>query len=286
MTTRNVRFIALGITVAVAALTGLITGSVTSDAGCDQQSTSEQRPQRTTEPPAAPSTTEDEAQDPDSIRKNRDNSRRDPEPGGPFTAEEADAASAGDHTEDCEESFYAPGGFLAFGGALLVGLLVTGIVGALPGSRRATTSPGIPIGAAPAGAPHPRTGHPRQANPRTGRAGVASSTGAFPVISAEPTDARAVEQRRQLIEALIYVRDRATSQAIADRVGDALRGVGVTELRPYDTTFDPAQHEAGGALTTDDPGKVGMIAGVEAVGYADGGVSIRPPIVTVYRSQQ
>lgn len=93
-------------------------------------------------------------------------------------------------------------------------------------------------------------------------------------------------ERAKLIETSIYVRDRATSKALADRLGWALQEVGVATVAPTGAAFDPAHHEAGGAAATSDAGKVGTIAAVEVPGYIDRGVVLRAPVVTVYREEK
>lgn len=102
--------------------------------------------------------------------------------------------------------------------------------------------------------------------------------------------ARQLEQtkaeRGTLVQTCIYVRDRATSKAIADRLGWALQEVGVSTVAPTGVTFDPAHHEAGGSTATHEPTKVGTIAAVEVPGYVDRGVVVRAPVVTVYREER
>jgi hypothetical protein len=91
--------------------------------------------------------------------------------------------------------------------------------------------------------------------------------------------------RAALIRACIYVRDRTTSRALADRLGAALRDAGVRTVEPAGARFDPAQHEAGGAAPSSDPAKIGTIAAVEVPGYADrDGRLLRVPVVTVFRT--
>ena len=92
--------------------------------------------------------------------------------------------------------------------------------------------------------------------------------------------------RTTLVQACIYLRDRVTSTALASRLDQALRQVGVSTVEPTGERFDPSHHEAGGALPTTDDTLVGMIATVEAPGYADRGVLLRPPVVTVYQRRQ
>ncbi|UWP78483.1 nucleotide exchange factor GrpE [Dactylosporangium fulvum] len=91
--------------------------------------------------------------------------------------------------------------------------------------------------------------------------------------------------RRALVQACIYVRDRVTSKALGDRLGTALQEAGVTILEPVGARFDPAHHEAGGATPSNDPSLIGSIAAVEVPGYVDrDGRVLRAPIVTVYQA--
>ncbi|MEV0647336.1 nucleotide exchange factor GrpE [Phytomonospora sp. NPDC050363] len=93
-------------------------------------------------------------------------------------------------------------------------------------------------------------------------------------------------ERAALVNTCVYVRDRATSQAIADRIGAALHEIGVVTLAPTGIPFDPAHHEAGGAAPSPDPSKVGTIAAVEVPGYVDRGSLLRAPVVTVFRQKE
>jgi hypothetical protein len=136
----------------------------------------------------------------------------------------------------------------------------------LTAGRRGAPAP-AGAGSAPAGPPVTRTD-------RT----MARSDGH----PARPAQAEA--DRSALIQACIYVRDRTTSPALAQRLAGALRDVGVHALEPAGARFDPAHHEAGGAAPSADPAKVGTIADVEVPGYADrDGRLLRVPVVTVYR---
>jgi hypothetical protein len=91
--------------------------------------------------------------------------------------------------------------------------------------------------------------------------------------------------RRALVQASIYVRDRVTSKALGDRLGAALHEAGVTTLEPSGVRFDPAHHEAGGTTPTTDPSLSGQISGVEVPGYVDrDGRVLRAPIVTVFQA--
>jgi hypothetical protein len=106
-------------------------------------------------------------------------------------------------------------------------------------------------------------------------------------ISGIMAGARAESDRAALIQAAIYVRDRVTSRALADRLGQGLHEAGVDTIEPAGARFDPAHHEAGGATPSDDPGLVGSIAAVEVPGYADrNGRVLRAPVVTVYQNSR
>lgn len=105
----------------------------------------------------------------------------------------------------------------------------------------------------------------------------------------DPGLAKRLEQaegeRGTLVQTCVYVRDRATSKAIADTLGRALQDVGVSTVAPVGARFDPAHHEAGGATPASDPAQVGTIAAVEVPGYVDRGIALRAPVVTVYREE-
>ncbi|MGI5241361.1 nucleotide exchange factor GrpE [Dactylosporangium sp. CA-139066] len=105
-------------------------------------------------------------------------------------------------------------------------------------------------------------------------------------VSAPPAgrgSGQADADRRALVQASIYVRDRVTSKALGDRLGAALQEAGVTTLEPTGVRFDPAHHEAGGTTPTTDPALTGQISGVEVPGYVDrDGRVLRAPIVTVF----
>ncbi|WP_433065804.1 nucleotide exchange factor GrpE [Dactylosporangium sp. CS-033363] len=114
-----------------------------------------------------------------------------------------------------------------------------------------------------------------------------SGRGATAPVSAPPGGraGQSDADRRALVQASIYVRDRVTSKALGDRLGAALHEAGVTILEPAGVRFDPAHHEAGGTTPTNDPNLNGQISGVEVPGYVDrDGRVLRAPIVTVYQS--
>jgi GrpE len=184
--------------------------------------------------------------------------------------------------------------------AVLTGV-VTGLVSRIPNCVNATVAPGTVCragdfalapalisfgGAGAAGvaafalmllAGRRRPPRPRTAPaPRTSTASRTSSDGAGAALAAD---------RAALVRACIYVRDRVSSKALADRLGEALHNAGVRTDEPAGARFDPAQHEAGSATPAEDPAQVGTIAAVEVPGYTDrGGRVLRVPVVTVYQA--
>jgi hypothetical protein len=90
-------------------------------------------------------------------------------------------------------------------------------------------------------------------------------------------------ERLMLIELCLYARDRVSSAAVGDRIDAGLTDIGITPLRPDGERFDPAVHEAAATVSTDDPSLHDLIAETEVPGYADRGVVVRPPVVSVYR---
>ncbi|GLZ37467.1 hypothetical protein Acsp05_10920 [Actinokineospora sp. NBRC 105648] len=93
---------------------------------------------------------------------------------------------------------------------------------------------------------------------------------------------QAVDERRSLVALCLYAHDRARSSGVAERIEEGLAAVGVTALRPDGERFDPAHHEAGGTVGTEDDLLDGTVAETEVVGFSDRGQLLRPPIVTVY----
>ncbi|OXM70890.1 nucleotide exchange factor GrpE [Amycolatopsis vastitatis] len=93
---------------------------------------------------------------------------------------------------------------------------------------------------------------------------------------------RALADRQALIQMCLYALDRARSGGVVERLEEGLAAIGVQALRPDGERFDPAQHEAGGAVPTDDPALDGIVAETEVTGFADHDRLLRAPIVTVY----
>jgi hypothetical protein len=113
---------------------------------------------------------------------------------------------------------------------------------------------------------------------------AAAQQGWAPAPPAWAAEDPAVAERAALVRTCIYVRDRVTSVALAERLDRGLAEVGVDLIDPTGERFDPSQHEAGGTQGTDDPALVGTVAMVEVPGYADRGVVLRVPVVTVYQA--
>ncbi|MER7013044.1 nucleotide exchange factor GrpE [Saccharopolyspora sp. NPDC000359] len=101
-------------------------------------------------------------------------------------------------------------------------------------------------------------------------------------VTADPLG-QALAERARLIQLCMYALDRARSTGVVERLAEGLSGIGVYPLRPDGNRFDPALHEAGGTLPTDDPALDGVIAETEVLGFADRDRVLRPPIVTVYQ---
>jgi molecular chaperone GrpE len=89
-------------------------------------------------------------------------------------------------------------------------------------------------------------------------------------------------ERKSLVQLCLYALDRARSSGVAERIEEGLAAVGVTALRPDGQRFDPAHHEAGGTVATEDEALDGVVAETEVVGFSDRGDVLRAPIVTVY----
>jgi molecular chaperone GrpE len=97
---------------------------------------------------------------------------------------------------------------------------------------------------------------------------------------------QALTERRQLVQMCLYALDRARSPGVVERLEQGLAGIGVAALRPDGEKFDPAHHEAGGTVPTDDTAQDGLVAETEVVGFADRGRLLRAPIVIVYKARQ
>ena len=97
---------------------------------------------------------------------------------------------------------------------------------------------------------------------------------------------QALSERESLVQLCLYAMDRARSAGVAERLEEGLAGIGVAAIRPDGDLFDPAQHEAGGTVPTQDVTMDGVVAETEVVGFADRGKLLRAPIVTVYKTQQ
>ena len=114
---------------------------------------------------------------------------------------------------------------------------------------------------------------------------AASDTDVHPLqpITASAIDyERALADRQALIQMCLYALDRARSGGVVERLEEGLAAIGVQALRPDGERFDPARHEAGGAVPTEDPALDGIVAETEVTGFADHDRLLRAPIVTVY----
>lgn len=101
--------------------------------------------------------------------------------------------------------------------------------------------------------------------------------------AAEPVaHEQALTDRHTLIQLCLYALDRARSDGVVERLEQGLAGIGVHAVRPEGQRFDPAVHEAGGAVPTDDAALTGTVAETEVVGFMDRDRLLRAPVVTVY----
>ncbi len=118
----------------------------------------------------------------------------------------------------------------------------------------------------------------------TDRGSAASDTDVHPLQQqVDVTDLeRALADRQALIQMCLYALDRARSGGVVERLEGGLAAIGVQALRPDGERFDPARHEAGGAIPTEDPALDGIVAETEVTGFADHDRLLRAPIVTVY----
>ncbi|SEF28298.1 GrpE protein [Amycolatopsis pretoriensis] len=115
----------------------------------------------------------------------------------------------------------------------------------------------------------------------TDRGSTASDTDVHPLQQVTDLE-RALADRQALIQMCLYALDRARSGGVVERLEEGLAAIGVQALRPEGERFDPARHEAGGAVPTDDPALDGIVAETEVTGFADHDRLLRAPIVTVY----
>ncbi|THV26200.1 nucleotide exchange factor GrpE [Glycomyces paridis] len=117
--------------------------------------------------------------------------------------------------------------------------------------------------------------------------GPGAPSGPIPVQQlGEPARAaQAIADRTVLVETCIWMRDRATSPALAQHLDGTFARVGVSLVDATGQRFDPAVHEAGATVAASSPAEDGIIARTETPGYSDRGRLLRHPIVTVYRGQ-
>ncbi|MGH3716039.1 MAG: hypothetical protein ACRDT4_21635 [Micromonosporaceae bacterium] len=273
MTTSSLRIIAVGIALIFAVLTGLFTGMAGGPVCTTSDQPSEQAPGQNQED-ASPGTgrrggapgqgaSPGGEEQPGEGEQPGGNPEQ-PGPGGGIPGNPDETSTADVNPEgaravpltvtaetSCESGFSVPAALVGFFGVLLGAGAVAGLFMVLgrrePGPR-----------AVPAVVP---------TAPDNGSAGREQIQG----------------ERSTLVQTCIYVRDRATSKALADRLGWALQEVGVATVVPTGARFDPAHHEAGGSAAATDPSQVGTVAAVEVPGYIDRGVVLRAPVVTVYR---
>jgi hypothetical protein len=241
----SLRLVAVAVALIVAVLTGAATGLLSGAPDCPAAPAASVA--ATTAPPPAPTTAGAGAGIGDSVTGGGNAPNPQPKTTAPAPAQVGQAAPA---ACTAQEPFGVTAALTAFVGALLVGAALLLLL--LLSSRGAPRQVQVPVAARGNG---------------TGPSGASEA------------------DRRALVQACIYVRDRVTSKALGDRLGAALQEAGVTTLEPTGVRFDPAHHEAGGAAPAGDPKLIGSIAAVEVPGYLDrDGRVLRAPIVTVYQA--
>lgn len=278
MSSANLRLIAGGLTLIVAVLVGLVTGFAGSSAGCVPESGQSNNQPSDQEPAPGPSNS----------APGGGFESPPPSVGGGVPGSNALRGIAVDADDRCGRAFSVPSAMTGFLGALVAGGIAGGML-LYAAHRRRPGPAGVPEAVSPAspamvGAGVPVSGPPgAHAGSHGGPPGAAQAQpSARSARSVAASDGRMGKERALLVQTCIYVRDRATSQAIADHLGRVLSDVGVTTVAP-EGRFDPSRHEAGGSASTDDENLDGTIAGVELPGYTDHGQVLRAPVVTVYR---
>jgi hypothetical protein len=293
MPTSSVRLIVVGLTFVLAVFTGLVTGFIAGGPGCSASTPAPASNISTGPSPSSPvqgpagQATPTEAGEPagpnNNVPANPDNTAEGNLPG--ITEELTVKGGATLLNAGSCEPFSPLTAAFGFLGALLTGAVVGGTALFLPRTGGEAGS-GDPSAGGGLGIGQPVV--PARAASHSGAGLSHTATGSHPVLtdlgSPGVETKRLAKERMTLVETCIYVRDRATSKAIGDRLGWALNEVGVVEDRPAGEPFDTARHEAGGTAPTDDHQLAGKIAGVEISGYNDRGQILRAPVVTVYRS--
>lgn len=269
MPTSYVRLIVAGLTVMLAVLTGLVTGFVAGGPGCDDIATTSNSVVSSPAPekPAAGSGQP-------GVETQPSNS-----PGFGIGNALTVASKA-----NCS-GFSPLTAIFGFLGALFTGGIVGGAALFLPRAEEEQRREEQPV-AAPAWVGVATGSHPVLTDPIGPPGSPAAPRSAAPgsPIVAAPETRRLTKERRTLVETCIYVRDRASSKAIGDRLAWTLNEVGVVENHPTGERFDTAKHEAGGTAPTSEQHLDGTIAAVEISGYTDRGQVVRAPVVTVYRA--
>jgi hypothetical protein len=115
-----------------------------------------------------------------------------------------------------------------------------------------------------------------------------ASAASNPGVTPDPYEllTQTLADRGTLVRLCLYALDRARSDGVAERIERGLAGVGVLPVRPEGQPFDPARHEAAGAVPTDDPRLAGLVAATEVAGFTDHGRVLRAPVVTVYQQRE
>lgn len=278
MPTSYVRLIVVGLTFVLAVFTGLVTGFVAGGPGCDEVTPAPASNNISTPPPSTVTPgnpVPGEASGPAAPNNNPSQAGATTTTGDLPGLNESLTDTALFAADNCS-GFSALTAVFGFLGSLFTGAVIGGVALFLPRPEPAAVVDPNHAALAAARA----VGHNR----------ASTATGSHPVVvdpgstGVSPDTKRLATERKTLVETCIYVRDRATSKAIGDRLAWALSEVGVVEDRPTGESFDTARHEAGGTAPTEDRQMEGKIAAVEISGYTDRGHVVRAPVVTVFQA--
>jgi len=102
--------------------------------------------------------------------------------------------------------------------------------------------------------------------------------------SPDRSDGETEKERAALAELCVDMHDRVPSEGLRDKVRLGLQRVGIEIVSADGESFDPAAHEAVGAVEAPDRRLAGTIASTQRSGYRDHGRVIREPAVLVYES--
>ena len=102
--------------------------------------------------------------------------------------------------------------------------------------------------------------------------------------SPDRSDDEMEKERAALVELCVDMHDRVPSEGLRDKVRLGLQRAGIEIVSAEGQSFDPAAHEALGAVEAPDRRLAGTVASTQRSGYRDHGRLVREPAVLVYES--